>query len=120
MLKPTKERFDYILAHRSTNALAFERRGGFEVPTGEDDRTNTVRGHRYWWCDALFMGPPAWSRMYAATGDRRYLKFLDEEWWATSDYLYDKDEHLYFRDSRYFTQKEANSKKVFWGRGNGW
>jgi rhamnogalacturonyl hydrolase YesR len=38
----------------------------------------------------------------------------------TSDYLYDKEEHLYFRDSRYFKQREANGKKVFWGCGNGW
>jgi len=38
----------------------------------------------------------------------------------TTDYLYDKDEHLYFRDSTYFKKSEANGKKVFWGRGNGW
>ena len=34
--------------------------------------------------------------------------------------LYDKDEDLFYRDSRYIGQKEANGKKVFWGRGNGW
>ena len=27
---------------------------------------------------------------------------------------------LFYRDSRYFNKKEANGKKVFWGRGNGW
>jgi len=27
---------------------------------------------------------------------------------------------LFFRDSRYFAQKEKNGKKVFWSRGNGW
>src|SRR5262249_28854171 len=37
-----------------------------------------------------------------------------------SDFLYDKDEHLYFRDSTYFNKREANGKKVFWSRGNGW
>jgi len=42
------------------------------------------------------------------------------EFKATTDYLYDKDEDLYFRDSNYFTKKEANGAKVFWGRGNGW
>ena len=41
-------------------------------------------------------------------------------WWRTTDYLYDKDEHLFFRDSTYFNKTEANGKKVFWGRGNGW
>ena len=29
-------------------------------------------------------------------------------------------QHLYFRDSRYFTQKQANGKPIFWSRGNGW
>jgi hypothetical protein len=43
-----------------------------------------------------------------------------EHWWKTSAYLYDKDEHLYYRDSTYFGKIESNGKKVFWGRGNGW
>jgi rhamnogalacturonyl hydrolase YesR len=74
----------------------------------------------WWWCDALFMAPPVWSRMYAATGDRKYIAYLDEEWWKTSDLLYDKHEHLYARDADYLTKTEANGKKMFWSRGNGW
>ncbi|MTW11096.1 glycoside hydrolase family 88 protein [Pseudoduganella eburnea] len=76
--------------------------------------------HRWGWCDSLFMGPGAWARLTAATGDQRYLDYALKTWWQTSDYLYDKEEHLYFRDSRYFDKKEENGKKVFWGRGNGW
>ncbi len=72
------------------------------------------------WCDALFMAPPVWAGLSAATGDLRYLDYMDKEWWSTSDHLYDKEEHLYFRDSNFFDKKEANGKKVFWGRGNGW
>lgn len=74
----------------------------------------------WWWCDALFMAPPVWSRMYTATGDRKYIDYLDEEWWKTSDLLYDKQEHLYARDADYLTRTEANGKKMFWSRGNGW
>lgn len=74
----------------------------------------------WWWCDALFMGPPTWARMYAATGDRKYIVYLDEEWAKTSDLLYDKKEHLYARDADYLTKTEANGKKMFWSRGNGW
>jgi unsaturated rhamnogalacturonyl hydrolase len=74
----------------------------------------------WWWCDALFMAPPVWSRMYAATGDRKYVTYLDEEWAKTSDLLYDKQEHLYARDADYLTKTEANGKKMFWSRGNGW
>jgi rhamnogalacturonyl hydrolase YesR len=74
----------------------------------------------WWWCDALFMAPPVLARMYVATGDHKYLDFMDREWDITTGHLYDPTEHLYFRDSRYFTQKQANGRKLFWSRGNGW
>jgi rhamnogalacturonyl hydrolase YesR len=105
MLAPIKERLDYILANPRTNDLHFNIKGAND---------------RWAWCDALFMGPPTWVRLYAATGDKKYLAFMDREWKATSDFLYDKDEHLYYRDSTYFEKREANGKKVFWSRGNGW
>lgn len=105
MISPLRERLDDILAHPRSGSLDFSAPGNQE---------------RWSWCDALFMGPPTWMRMYAATGDQRYLDHAVQEWWHTSDYLYDRDEHLYYRDSNYFNQREANGKKVFWARGNGW
>jgi rhamnogalacturonyl hydrolase YesR len=105
MLSPTKERLDFILAQPSTNVLQFNIKGASD---------------RWAWCDAVFMGPPAWLRLYSATSDKRYLDFMEREWRATSDYLYDKEQHLYYRDSNYFEKREANGKKVFWSRGNGW
>ena len=108
MLGPTKERFDWILANRATTPLDF------------DKKTNPKSQDRWSWCDALFMAPPAWARLWKATGDLRYLDFAVEEWWVTSDYLYDGEEHLYFRDSSLFAKREPNGKKIFWGRGNGW
>ncbi len=104
MLAPAKERFDFILANPKTNGLTF----------------NSKDRLRWTWCDALFMGPPAWVRMSAASGERKYLDFADGEWRATSEFLYDKGEHLYYRDSTYFAKREANGQKVFWSRGNGW
>lgn len=74
----------------------------------------------WWWCDALFMAPPVLARMYVATGDHKYLEIMDREWAITTQHLYDADEHLYFRDSRYLTQKQANGRPLFWSRGNGW
>lgn len=74
----------------------------------------------WWWCDALFMAPPVLARVAAATGDLRYLDYMDREWWQTSASLYDPAEQLYFRDSSYFTQKQKNGEKIFWSRGNGW
>ena len=72
------------------------------------------------WCDSLFMAPPVWMQLFAATGDERYLDFAVKNWWRTTDYLYDRGEHLYFRDSTYFDRREGNGKKIFWSRGNGW
>lgn len=75
---------------------------------------------RWSWCDALFMAPPVYAKLYALTKDKKYLDFMNREYRATYDYLYDQEEHLFYRDRRYFDKKEANGKKVFWGRGNGW
>ncbi len=72
------------------------------------------------WCDSLYMAPPAMAQLSAITGDQSYVDKMSKLWWKTSDYLYDPAENLYFRDSRYFNQKEANGNKVFWSRGNGW
>jgi rhamnogalacturonyl hydrolase YesR len=74
----------------------------------------------WWWCDALFMAPPVLARMSAITGDRKYLDYMDKEWWETSASLYNPAEHLYFRDSTYFDKHEPNGKPLFWTRGNGW
>jgi unsaturated rhamnogalacturonyl hydrolase len=101
MMKPTQSDLDALLAAPRESKVP-----GKEIP--------------WWWCDALFMAPPVWSRMYAATGDRKYIAYLDEEWAKTSDLLYNKTEHLYARDSSYLTKTEANGQKVFWARGNGW
>ncbi|HVS52886.1 MAG TPA: glycoside hydrolase family 88 protein [Opitutaceae bacterium] len=108
MLAPTIERFDFILAHPKDDNLDF------------DDKKNPDKLDKWSWCDALFMGPAGWVRFWKATGKKEYLDFAVTNWWKTSDYLYDKDEHLYFRDSTYFARREANGKKVFWSRGNGW
>jgi unsaturated rhamnogalacturonyl hydrolase len=75
---------------------------------------------RWAWCDALFMSPTVWTKLYAVTGEKKYLDFMDREYWATAEYLYDREENLFYRDSRYFELREKNGKKMFWGRGNGW
>lgn len=74
----------------------------------------------WWWCDALYMAPPVLSRMYLATGDKKYLDYMDREWWITTKTLYNQQDHLFFRDERYLTQKQANGKNLYWSRGNGW
>ena len=81
---------------------------------------NNIASREWAWCDALFMGPPAIAYLSTATGDQKYLDFATKMWFKTTNYLFNKDENLYFRDSRFFTQKEKNGQKIFWSRGNGW
>jgi unsaturated rhamnogalacturonyl hydrolase len=111
-LIPVKSRFDTVLANPSTVSLDF----GLVPPQGGRPYCQD----RWCWCDALFMAPPAWIALTKATGDDRYLAHADAEFWAATDYLYDPDEHLYYRDSRFFSQRDAQGRKIFWGRGNGW
>jgi len=74
----------------------------------------------WWWCDALFMAPAVYTRMYAATGDRKYIEYMNAQWQRTYDLLWDKDEHLYARDASYIPKRGPNGKKIFWSRGEGW
>jgi unsaturated rhamnogalacturonyl hydrolase len=74
----------------------------------------------WWWCDALFMAPPALARLAKVTGDQRYFDYMDREWWITAGHLYDPAAHLFSRDASYLLKREANGQKLFWSRGNGW
>ncbi|HVN92360.1 MAG TPA: glycoside hydrolase family 88 protein [Terracidiphilus sp.] len=74
----------------------------------------------WWWCDALFMAPPVYADVAAATGATKYLGFMDHQWDITTALLYDRSKHLYFRDASYLDQHEKNGEPLFWSRGNGW
>lgn len=105
MLQPTEARLEWVMNHPSGARLQYE------SPHSHD---------RWCWCDALFMAPTVYARMAKITGNRRYLDFMDRELWDTVDLLFDRNDHLFYRDTRYFTMSENNGKHVFWGRGNGW
>jgi unsaturated rhamnogalacturonyl hydrolase len=86
-----------------------------------------ITGREIWhWCDALYMAPPTLAVIYEITGDIKYLDFMDKLFWDAHDFLYDKDDHLFYRDKRFIPQpdgserREPNGNKVFWSRGNGW
>jgi len=111
VLGPTRATFDSILANPAVAHLSF-------VPATDYESTVCLR--RWCWCDALFMSPPAWLDLAQQTGDPRYTEFAMAEFWATTDFLYDPAEKLYFRDSRFFERRDAQGRKQFWSRGNGW
>jgi len=108
---PLRTTFDSILANPAVAHLSF-------VP--KTDYESTVCLRRWCWCDALFMSPPAWVELTQQTGDPRYTEFAMAEFWATTDFLYDPAEKLYFRDSRFFERRDEQGRKQFWSRGNGW
>lgn len=110
-LVPTKERFDSILRAPPIAHLSFAVAKDYE---------STECLKRWCWCDAIFMSPPAWLELAKQTGDTRYRDFALSEFWATTDFLFDPVEKLYFRDSRFFERRDAQGRKLFWSRGNGW
>ena len=110
---PTRARLDAILARPPRVNLAF-----YVPPRGGYDSTECLV--RWCWCDAIFMAPPAWLELSRQTGDPRYARFAMRETWATVDFLYDPAERLFYRDSRFFERRDAEGRKLFWSRGNGW
>jgi rhamnogalacturonyl hydrolase YesR len=105
MLAPTKKLFDRILAKPSPYNL---------------DWGYAHSRDRWSWSDSLFMGPMSWLLMWEVTGDRRYLDFMNREWWATTERLYREELGLYFRDESYLDLREKNGKTVHWARGTAW
>lgn len=112
LIEPTKKEFKNILANRATHSLEYS-----SDPTHQGEATCQ---RRWCWCDALFMAPPVWAAVGKLTGDPAYLNYADEEYQATIDYLFDQQEHIFYRDGRFFERKSKNNKKIFWSRGNGW
>jgi len=109
MIEATIARFDEMIA---------EPRPGPVAGWAEDDNWS--------WCDALFMAPPTMALVAEATGDLSYLDLMNTMWWETYDYLYDREENLWYRDGRYVIQEDgtgtrtSHGHKIFWSRGNGW
>jgi len=110
---PTRIVFDRVIDKPAVTTLAFAvpKNGGYGATECLD---------RWCWCDALFMAPPAFVEMTNQTGNIKYRAFAMKEFWATTDFLFDPVEHLYYRDSRFFERRDDRDRKQFWARGNGW
>lgn len=108
-LAPVRARFDAVLATPSDVSMIFDE--------GRGERPCQVR---WCWSDAIFMAPPVWAALSAATGEPAYWRHADRELQATIAALYDPEEHLFYRDSRFIGREGPAGRKVFWSRGNGW
>jgi rhamnogalacturonyl hydrolase YesR len=86
----------------------------------------TKKGIIWWWCDALFMGPPTLIKLGVSLKDPSYFKLNDSLFRQTYDLLYNKEARLFARDATYLInaagegKREANGQPIFWSRGNGW
>jgi rhamnogalacturonyl hydrolase YesR len=110
MLEPYIEQFDEIVENPILAELSFLH----EPPPG------LLRTDRWTWADALYMSPPTVSLLAYATGDERYLDWMDMEYAFAYDALYDREDHLFYRDATYIDDLTPNGEKVFWSRGNAW
>lgn len=112
--------FDQIIANPSQVGFEFinsdKETHRFPLRNFTDPRCTS----RWCWADAVFMSPPVMAHLSKTTGDDKYLTFMDKEFWAMTDYLFDEEYNLYLRDSRYFDRKDDQGRRLFWGRGNGW
>lgn len=81
---------------------------------------------KWWWCDALFMAPPTFVKLGNTTGNADYFKYNDIYFKECYNLLYNREERLFARALNYVPKGnaddkyEANGKRIFWSRGNGW
>jgi len=74
---------------------------------------NTPAGRvEWWWQDALFMVPPGFARLGAATGNANYFATMNAMYWDTYAFLFNTQVGLMYRDN--------TTRGQYWARGNGW
>lgn len=92
MLQPVMERAYYVASHPSKATL---------------QKTDAIGTTERWsWSDALFMAPPVYAALYTITGDKIYLNYMDSEYKECVDSLYDKEDHLFYRDNKRIPLRE--------------
>lgn len=87
---------------------------GYQAQMKEDDL--------WWWADALYMVMPVFTKLYKTTGEEKWLDAMHRFYLYADNLMYDKDEHLFYRDGKYLypAHKTTAGKKDFWARGDGW
>ncbi len=109
-LAPVRAKLDSLVEDPHNGSLDFPESG-----SGKPDCTD-----RWCWCDALFMAPPTLWSLTDATGDPRYADYVDSEYSLSALTLFDREENLFYRDSRFIDRRGEHGEKLFWSRGNGW
>lgn len=109
-LNPIKKLFDKIINDTKT----------FDMSKFNIRRHGHTPLQTWTWCDALFMAPPTLVRLYVITADKKYLDYMNQEFKWCYDTMFDKEENLFYRDTRFIGKRTKNGKKIIWSRGDGW
>ena len=93
----------------------------------DSGKPNTPSGAKIWnleggrrYVDSLNVGAPALAMLAKATGDQKYLDWMNAFFWDVHARLFDPEAGLFYRDARFKAKRTVNGKKIFWSRGNGW
>lgn len=110
MMSAVKNEFDWILTNLPKKYIL-----------GDNGVVRkTYNRHRWNWCDALYMAPPVWAALGAATDNDVYFEFMIEEWKQSHEWYWCDEEDLYFHDRRDIAKVSPGGQRVFWARGDGW
>jgi len=90
-----------------------------------DNQIATGRCDYWTWIDAIQMAMPVYSKMYLATGEKKYMDYaMDAYRWSRNTCaggLFNIPEGLWWRDKDFVAPyKESDGKNCYWSRGNGW
>jgi rhamnogalacturonyl hydrolase YesR len=55
-----------------------------------------------------------------ATGDPKYINWMNAFFWDVHRELFDRDIGLFYRDKGFIGQRNLNGRRILWSRGNGW
>lgn len=72
------------------------------------------------WIDLVYMALPVYADLTNITGDTKYIDDAYRAYLETREKIWDVEEGLFYRDTRFIESKTPNGKKVLWSRGNGW
>jgi unsaturated rhamnogalacturonyl hydrolase len=102
----------YLLDPQSSNNSMITNAGADFVAVFDQIRLSPTLN--WWWCDALYMAPPAIARYCKASNQNRFLDSLNRYWWAVSADLYNTTYKFWYRDGG------TKGSTTFWSGGNAW
>jgi unsaturated rhamnogalacturonyl hydrolase len=102
----------YLLDPQSSNNSMITNAGADFVAVFDQIKLSPTLN--WWWCDALYMAPPAIARYCKASNQNRFLDSLNRYWWAVSADLYNTTYKFWYRDGG------TKGSTTFWSGGNAW